>query len=77
MSPIEFSHQFFELIKAPRKLVVYEGAEHGIMGAASAALGESPATLIVDWLQERLAGKPMKSEKVFIDGAGRASVTPV
>ena len=47
------------------------------MGAASAALGESPATLIVDWLQERLAGKPMKSEKVFIDGAGRASVTPV
>ncbi len=77
LSPIEFSHQFFELIKAPRKLVVYEGAEHGIMGAASAALGESPATLIVDWLQERLAGKPMKSEKVFIDGAGRASVTPV
>ncbi len=55
---------------------VYEGAEHGIMGAVSAALGESPITMIIDWLQDRLAGKPMKDEKVFVDSTGRATVTP-
>jgi len=76
LSPIEFSYEFYDRLKAPKKLVVYEGAEHGIMGAASAALGESPMTLIIDWLQERLAGKPMKDEKIFIDATGRASAIP-
>jgi alpha-beta hydrolase superfamily lysophospholipase len=76
LSPIEFSHEFFNRLKTPKKLVVYEGAEHGIIGAASAALGESPATLIIDWLEDRLAAKPMGEEKVFIDATGRATVTP-
>jgi dienelactone hydrolase len=77
LSPIEYSYELFDKIKAPKKLVVYEGAEHGIMGAPSAGLGENPMVMIIDWLEDRLKGKPMKSEKVFIDGVGRATVTPV
>jgi dipeptidyl aminopeptidase/acylaminoacyl peptidase len=77
LSPIEYSYELFDKIKSPKKLVVYEGAEHGIMGAPSAGLGENPMVMIIDWLEDRLKGKPMKSEKVFIDGVGRATVTPV
>jgi len=76
LSPIESTHDLFDRIKAPKKLVVYEGAEHGIMGAPSAAMGENPMTMIIDWLQARFEGKPMKSEKVFIDATGRSTVTP-
>jgi hypothetical protein len=47
------------------------------MGAPSAGLGENPMVMIIDWLEDRLKGKPMKSEKVFIDGVGRATVTQV
>ena len=76
LAPIEFTYDLFDRIKAPKKLVVYEGAEHGVMGAASAAMGEAPMNLIIDWLADRLAGKPMKNEKVFVDATGRATVSP-
>ena len=49
---------------------------HGVAGSPSAAMGENPNNLILDWIADRFAGKPMKNEKVFIDVTGRATVTP-
>ena len=40
-------------------------------------LGENRATMIADWLKDRLDGKPAVSEKLFIDSTGRSTVTPV
>jgi len=49
LSPIECTHDLYDRITAPKKLVVYEGASHGIGGASSVTLGESPGNLIDDW----------------------------
>ncbi len=77
LSPIEYTYDLFERVTAPKKLVIYEGGRHAVGSAPAAALGENPATLTADWLADRLAGKPLTSEKLFIDDTGRMEVTPV
>jgi alpha-beta hydrolase superfamily lysophospholipase len=76
LSPLEFTYDLYDRLSVPKKLVVYEGAVHGIFGSPSSALGENPNNLILDWIADRFAGKPMKNEKVFIDVMGRATATP-
>ncbi len=78
LSPLEHTRELVSRLNVPKQLVIYEGANHGIAGSSpSAALGENPATLQADWLLDRIAGKPMKSEEIFIDMTGRSSVTPL
>jgi fermentation-respiration switch protein FrsA (DUF1100 family) len=76
LSPIEHTYDLLERITAPKKLVVYEGARHAIGPVPSVALGENPQNLISDWLTDRFAGKPMTSERVYMDSTGRVTVTP-
>lgn len=77
LSPIEFTEQLFEMIAAPKTLVIYEGANHGVGDSMSVALGENRNTMIADWMNDRFDGKPATSERVFIDLSGRATVAPV
>ena len=44
-------------------------------GSSSADLGPNPATLMADWLKDRLDSKPMESQHVLIDMAGQAQVS--
>ena len=76
LSPIEHTYDLMDRIKAPKKLVVYEGARHAIGAVPSATLGENPQNVVSDWLADRLAGKSMTSEKVYFDSTGRATITP-
>jgi dienelactone hydrolase len=75
LSPIEHTYELFEHITAPKKLIVYEGANHGLNEGMSVALGENRNTLMADWFVDRLAGKPMASEKVYVDSTGRAAAS--
>ncbi len=75
LSPVEHTEELFDLVKAPKRMVIYEGANHGLNEGASVQLGENRATMIADWLKDRLDGKPAVSERVFIDSTGRATVT--
>lgn len=77
LSPVEHSHELFGRIKTPKKMVVYEGANHSISDSMSNRLGENRNTLVADWLADRIADKPMASETVFIDSTGRSHVTAV
>ncbi|MEC9077425.1 MAG: hypothetical protein VX696_00425 [Pseudomonadota bacterium] len=70
LSPIEFSYEVFDLIKSPKEICVYGGANHSVADAPSVANGENPRTYLADWLAERLAGAEVKSVKSFIDSAG-------
>jgi fermentation-respiration switch protein FrsA (DUF1100 family) len=76
LSPIEHTEALFELIKAPKRLVIYEGANHGVGDASSVENGEDKNTMLANWLADRIAGKPFASERVFIDSSGRAHVKP-
>ncbi len=76
LSPIAHTHALFEKITAPKRLVVFENADHSVRNAPSADNGESRETMIYDWLRARVDGQPMVSETVFVDAAGRAHATP-
>ena len=65
LSPIEHSYDLYNEIKAPKKIVVYQGERHSI----SCALDVQ--TMVADWLRDRLDGKPMPSENIYIDTMGR------
>jgi dipeptidyl aminopeptidase/acylaminoacyl peptidase len=64
LCPIEFVHQFMNAIPGLRVLVVYEGEKHSIRNPRA-------RTLLVDWLADRLAGKPFKSEKIYVEMSGK------
>ena len=76
MSPIEFTERMFELLKAPKRMVIFEGANHSVTGAPSAENGEDRNTMLADWMVDRINGKSMKSERVWIDSSGRAHAEP-
>ena len=76
LSPIQYTYDLFDQITAPKRLVVYESANHSIKGGPAAANGEDREVMMFDWLADRVAGKPMKSELWYITGSGRAEITP-
>jgi dienelactone hydrolase len=77
LSPIEHTYDLMARIKSPKKLIVYEGARHGLWQATSVAAGKNPHNAIADWLEERLIkGGGMASEQVHVDPLGRETVTP-
>lgn len=76
LSPLEFSDALMAAIKAPKKLVVYEGERHGIGGYSASYLGESWSTMIADWCLDRVNGRPAPNERVFINALGQATATP-
>ena len=60
LSPIEHTYAFFEEIKAPKKLMVFQGQKH--------ELPEPMArTAFADWIADRFEGKPIKSEFIYRD----------
>ena len=76
LSPIQHTYDLFDMIRAPRQLVVYQDADHSIANASSAALGENRESLVYDWLRDRVDGKPVASQRVFVDNRGQRNVTP-
>jgi len=76
LSPIEYTEELFDLIRAPKRLVIYEGANHGVGDAPSAVNGEEKVTMIADWLLDRIRGRPVTSERVWVDSAGNAHARP-
>ena len=65
LSPIEYSYDLYDEIKAPKKIVVYEGEHHGV------SHDYDVRAMIADWLRDRLDGKPMESERIYIDLTGK------
>jgi hypothetical protein len=50
-------------------LVVYEGEKHSIKNPRA-------RMLLINWLADRLAGKPFKSEKIRVETSGKEVHTP-
>lgn len=76
LSPIQHTYELFDLIQAPKRLVVYQDANHSMATASSGELGESRESLVYDWLRDRVDGKPVNSERIMIDNRGIMNATP-
>jgi hypothetical protein len=59
----------------PRRLVVWQEARHALGACPSVNLGPNPPTLVADWMAARFAGKPMTSERWYVDNSGTVTKT--
>ena len=66
---LRFVYEFMGEIRGPKVLVVYEGERHSIRNPRA-------RPLVVEWLADRLAGKPLKPEKIFVEMSGKEVHTP-
>ncbi len=74
-SPLPHTERLFAALKGPRRLVIFQGAGHGVSGMPSTSLGPYFPTLMADWLAARLAGTPFASERWFVDATGQVRKT--
>jgi fermentation-respiration switch protein FrsA (DUF1100 family) len=71
LSPIEFTYNLLETIPSPKQLLLYEGADHGLGNASSAALGPNPVTFVADWIRDRMDGRPVQTMHMKVDATGQ------
>lgn len=76
LSPVEHTARLVSRLAGPRQMVVYQGSRHSIRGPA-ASNGPHPQSLIADWMEARLAGAPMESERWDVEANGRVNRTPL
>jgi len=77
LSPIEHSERLVKALNGPKQLVVYQESRHSVGNVPAANLGPFPQVLVADWLQQRLAGKPMASERWYVTASGQVNKTPL
>jgi hypothetical protein len=77
LSPLEHTERLLATIQAPKTYIVYQDARHSIGGGPSVMLGPPPRSTAADWMADRLAGKPLESEKWFVELSGRVVRTPL
>lgn len=70
LSPLEHSERLLAALSGPKQFVVYQESRHSVGNVAACNLGPFPTTLVADWLADRLAGKPMPSERWFVRSTG-------
>ncbi len=75
LCPIENTERMFKMMQAPRNLLVYQDSRHSIAGVPSATNGPSYAPLMANWITARLDGKPMTSERWYVEASGRVNKT--
>jgi hypothetical protein len=75
LSPMEPTERMLATMSNPRRLVVYQDPRHAIGACPSVNLGPYPPTMVADWMADRFAGKPMASERWYVDNGGQVSKT--
>jgi dienelactone hydrolase len=75
LSPLEHSHRLIAALKGPKQMVIYQESRHSVGNVPAANLGPFPPILVADWLVDRLAGKPLVSERWYVAGSGEISKT--
>jgi dienelactone hydrolase len=75
LSPLEHAERMVRAMTGPRQLVIYADSRHSVGGVPAANLGPFPPTLVADWLVARLNGKPLASERWFVQATGQITKT--
>lgn len=76
LSPLIHTEQLMTSLKGPKRLVVYQDCRHSVGNVPSTNLGPTPAVMVADWMNARLAGNPFPSERWFVEAGGRVVKTP-
>jgi dienelactone hydrolase len=76
LCPNQFTETMLKEMSAPRNLLIYQDARHSIAGVPAAVNGPSYGPLMADWMLARLGGKPMTSERLYVEASGKIDRTP-
>ena len=76
LSPLEHTERLFRTLRCPKQLVVYQDCRHSVGNVPATNLGPTPQVLVADWMHARLSGKPLASERWFVESGGRVLRTP-
>jgi dienelactone hydrolase len=76
LSPLVHTERLLTTLQCPKRLVVYQDSRHSVGNVPAAHLGPAPGVLVADWMHARLAGKPLTSERWYVESGGRVVVTP-
>lgn len=77
LAPMEHTERLIASLEGPKQLVVYQDCRHSVGNVPSTHLGPTAAVLIADWMNARLAGKSLKSERWFVQSNGQVVRTPL
>jgi dipeptidyl aminopeptidase/acylaminoacyl peptidase len=75
LSPLEHAERMMKTLQSPKQFVIYQDSRHSVGNVPAANIGPTPAQLVADWMQARLAGKPFASERWFVEASGRIAKT--
>ena len=75
LSPLTHTERLLATLQCPKQLVVYQDSRHSVGNVPAASLGPTPAVLVADWMHARLAGKPLVSERWFVEASGKVNAT--
>ena len=75
LSPLAHTERLLATLQCPKRLVVYQDSRHSVGNVPAASLGPTPAVLVADWMNARLADKPFDSERWFVEASGRVVTT--
>ena len=70
LCPLEHTDAFVKALGGPKQLVVYQDSRHSLNGP-SVSNGPDPRTYQAEWITRRLNGKPLTSERWFVENSGR------
>lgn len=76
LSPLAHAERLMTTLQTQKQLVVYQDSRHSVGNVPSANLGPTPAVLVADWMNARLAGKPFASERWYVEASGSVVKTP-
>jgi dienelactone hydrolase len=77
LSPMQYTEAFLSALGGPKQLVIYQGGTHSVTGSSAAVKGPEPRKLQSEWLMARLEGKPIDSERWFVDLEGKVNKTRI
>jgi dienelactone hydrolase len=71
LSPIEYTYELLDTIKAPKQLLLYQAEKHGLHTTSSSTLGPNWGVYMAEWIKDRLEGKRMESKNILVDLMGQ------
>lgn len=70
LCPLVWAERMMGELRGLKQLVVYQESRHSVGNVPSTVLGPHPPALVADWMQDRLSGKPLASNRWFVEAGG-------
>jgi dienelactone hydrolase len=76
LCPLIHTEHFIGALDGPKQLVVYQDSRHSLNGPA-VSNGPNPRLYQAEWMMARLNGKPMESERWFVEASGKINKSKI